>query len=132
MQQVHVEAAGDAVVAPGELLAEVERLVSAGARFTTMVCLDEGLEFEIIYLFQKQTLELVNLRVRIAKDEELPSISGILLGAVLMENEIKEFFGVKIINLVIDFQGRMLLEAESPKTPLLKVKANSKQPGGGQ
>jgi Ni,Fe-hydrogenase III component G len=132
MQQVRVDAVGDAVVAPGELLTEVERLVSADARFTTMVCLDADVEFEIIYLFQKQTLELVNLRVRIAKEEELPSISGILLGAALMENEIKEFFGVKITNLAIDFQCRMLLEADSPQTPLLKVKANSKQPGGGQ
>ncbi|MDP3050122.1 MAG: NADH-quinone oxidoreductase subunit C [Eubacteriales bacterium] len=132
MQQVRVDRGADAFISPGALLKEVELLASEGVRFTTMVCLDVDQEFEIIYLFQRLTLDMVRIRVRISKDEELPSISSILLGAVLMENEIKEFFGVRITNLAIDFQCRMLLSAKSPQTPLLKVRPQSQSLGGGE
>ncbi|MDA8096112.1 MAG: NADH-quinone oxidoreductase subunit C [Desulforudis sp.] len=132
MQQVRVDRGADPVISPDALLKEVELLASEGARFTTMICLDLDPEFEIIYLFQKPTLDVVRLRVRMAKDEELPSISSILLGAVLMENEIREFFGVKIINLAIDFKCRMLLSEKSLQMPLLKVRPKPKLTGGGE
>ncbi len=130
MQQIRVKAAQDKVVAKDELVKEVERLAAEGARFTTMVCLDRHPEFEIIYMFQGADLSLIRFRVHIAKDEEIPSISGVLLAAVLMENEIKEFFGVRFTNLALDFKCRMLLAADSPQTPLLKVKPDSRLEGG--
>lgn len=130
MQRIRVNAAQDKVVSKDELVKEVERLAGEGARFTTMVCLDRDPDFEIIYMFQGEDLSLIKFRVRIAKDEEIPSISGVLLGAVLMENEIMEFFGVKFTNLALDFKCRMLLAADSPQTPLLKVKADSRLGGG--
>ncbi|MBE0466607.1 MAG: NADH-quinone oxidoreductase subunit C [Candidatus Desulforudis sp.] len=126
MQQVPVEADRDTVVGPEELVPAVERLVAAGTRLTTMVCLDVDPEFELIYLFQQSTLELVRLRVRIGKGQAVPSISSVLLGAALIENEIKEFFGVEFTDLALDFQCRMLMAAGSPKTPLLKITAESK------
>lgn len=125
MQQVRVDPAHDIRVGKKDLLREVERLVAEGCRLTTMVCLDRGAHFEVIYLLQKPDLGLARLRVRIGKDEELPSISGILLGAALIENEIKEFFGVNLTNIALDFKCHMLLGKDSPKTPLLKREAAS-------
>lgn len=130
MQPLQVKATEDKLVAKDQLVPEVERLVADGARFTTIVCLDRDPDFEILYVFQAADLSRIQFRVRIGKDEEIPSISGVLLGAVLMENEIKEFFGVKFTDLALDFKCRMLLGADSPKTPLLKVKADSRLEGG--
>lgn len=130
MQPLQVKATEDKLVAKDQLVPEVERLVADGARFTTIVCLDRDPDFEILYVFQAADFSRIQFRVRIGKDEEIPSISGVLLGAVLMENEIKEFFGVKFTDLALDFKCRMLLGADSPKTPLLKVKADSRLEGG--
>ncbi|MDI6709594.1 MAG: NADH-quinone oxidoreductase subunit C [Thermoanaerobacterales bacterium] len=102
-----------------ELLTVAEKLAGEGARLAAATCLDAGDRFEVIYHFQKDH-ETLNVRVMISKDEELPSISGIMLPAALIENEMSEFFGLKIVGKAIDFQGRMLLAEESPQTPLLK------------
>ncbi|MBO8128032.1 MAG: NADH-quinone oxidoreductase subunit C [Peptococcaceae bacterium] len=104
-----------------ELGFRVKELIDDKARFITATCIDEGEFFEVIYHFEKDS-ELVNLRTRINKEEELTSISSIILGAALSENEMKDFFGIKIKDIAIDFKGRMLLSEESPVTPLLKLK----------
>lgn len=130
MLQLRVNPAGDKMVNKDDVVAEVERLVAEGARFTTIVCFDSEPEFELVYVFQNADFSRTQFRVRLGKDEEIPSISGVLLGAVLMENEIKEFFGVKFTNLALDFKCRMLLGKDSPKTPLLKVQPDPRLEGG--
>lgn len=107
------------LISKEELLSVVEKLAGEGARLATATCLDAGDQFEVIYHFQKDH-ETLNVRLVIAKDEELPSISDIILPAALIENEMSEFFGLKIVGKAIDFQGRMLLAEESPQAPLLK------------
>ncbi|MDI6710934.1 MAG: NADH-quinone oxidoreductase subunit C [Bacillota bacterium] len=98
---------------------EARKLLDRGARLANLVCIDDGETFELIYVFQ-EGLDLVDVRVRVAKDEEVPSLSGLQLSAALIENEVKEFFGLNITGLAIDFQCRMLLGAKSPRTPMLK------------
>lgn len=101
------------------LLDSAKELLDRGGRLSNAVCIDEGETFEVIYIFQVE-LELNNLRVRVAKDEELPSLSTLQLSAALIENEMKEFFGLKITDIAIDFKCRMLLGEKSPRTPMLK------------
>lgn len=107
-------------ISKAELKSRVRELVDSAARFIAATCLDLGDTFEVIYHFNDAGNEVVNLRMVVGKDEEVPSISGLVLSAALMENEMREFFGIKIVDIAIDFKNRMLLSEESPRTPLLK------------
>lgn len=107
------------VVSKEDILRVAEELASQGLRLATATCLDQGDHFEVIYHFQ-QGHETENVRVMVGKDEELPSISGAMFSAVLIENEISEFFGLRITGMAIDYHGHMLLGEESPVAPLLR------------
>jgi len=74
---------------------------------------------ELIYHFRKD-LEVINIRLKTSKGEDIPSITPILLGAVLMENEVKDSFGIEFTGLAIDFK-KLLVSVESPPTPLSRV-----------
>lgn len=101
------------------LLPRVRQFADKKARLATITCLDVGGGFELIYHFD-QNLELSHLRLPVGEDEEVPSISGVYLAAFLVENEIKELFGVKITGLAVDYGGRLLLSADGPQTPMRK------------
>jgi NADH:ubiquinone oxidoreductase subunit C len=107
------------ILSIAELPERVEQLLQEDARIAMATCLDLGDQFEVIYHFNKG-LELINLRVRIDRGEELPSISHLTLNAALIENEMREFFGINITDIAIDFKGGMLLAGNSPKAPMLK------------
>jgi NADH:ubiquinone oxidoreductase subunit C len=107
------------VVEKAELIEEVQKLASEKVRLGAATCLDEGDHFEVIYHFEKD-LEMINLRTKVGKGESLPSISNVLLGAVLLENEMREMFGIDIVGMAIDFKNRMLLAKESQLTPLIR------------
>ncbi len=112
-------------ISKAELKSRVRELVDGAARFIAATCLDLGDTFEVIYHFNDVGNEVVNLRMVVGKDEEVPSISDVVLSAALMENEMREFFGIKIVDIAIDFKNRMLLSEESPRTPLLKQQPES-------
>ena len=106
------------------LLQEVQKFADAKARFVTSVCNDMGDELEATYYFNYSPgMEMVALRMVVGKDEEVPSISGIYLCAVLVENEMFEQYGLKVKDMAIDFGGLMLLATDSPELPMLKEKA---------
>ncbi|MEW6725948.1 NADH-quinone oxidoreductase subunit C [Desulforudis sp. 1088] len=109
----------DLTISRDQLTDTAKELLNRGARLINAVCLDEGETFQIIYLFQRE-LDLMSLRVRVAKEEEVPSLSSLQLSAVLIENEMREFFGLKVDGMAIDFKGRMILAEKSPRTPMLK------------
>ena len=52
-------------------------------------------------------MAMLNLRLEVPRDAEVPSITGIYLCAFLVENEIKELFGLNITGIAIDFEGHM-------------------------
>jgi len=111
-------------VAKDELLAEIQKNADEKKRFVVAVCNDLGEQLETTYFFNKTPgMEMNTVRVVVGKDEELPSISGIYITAVLNENEMKELFGLKIKGIAIDYGGHMLLEKDGPQTPMVKVKA---------
>jgi ech hydrogenase subunit D len=97
-------------VAPAGLLAEATRLKNDGYRFVTMssVELDET-NMEILYHFDRD-LALVNLRVPVEKGGTLPSLSGLLFGAFLVENEIRDQYALTFDGLVLDYQGKLYAE----------------------
>jgi ech hydrogenase subunit D len=104
-------------VQPAALVGEVAKLKVQGYRFVTLSCteLDES-SIDILYHFDKD-LELTHLRLTTAKADPVPSISPVYFAALLVENEIQDFFGLKFEGLAVDFQGTLYLEEEALKTP---------------
>ena len=89
-------------------------------RFITATCVDknDGTD-DIIYHFDKN-MEIISIRLNIKKGEELESISKIYFCSSLVENEIKELFGVNIKNIAIDFKGHLLLDDDELISPMSK------------
>jgi len=115
-----------------ELAAEGKKFLDAGGKFVTAVCNDAGDKLEVTYFFsQNRGIELHGLRYKVAKDEEVTSLSNITLATVLIDNEMKELFGLKMQGLAIDYGGHLLLAQDSPVTPLLKTKKKDESKGEG-
>jgi NADPH-dependent glutamate synthase beta subunit-like oxidoreductase len=112
----------EVLVDKAELIPAVQKMLAEKARLGTASCIDLGDKFEIIYHFEPQESPepLKHIRVRIAKEDTLPSISNMYLCAALIENEIQELFNVQISGIVLDFQKRFLRSKESPEAELLK------------
>jgi formate dehydrogenase beta subunit len=112
----------DISITKDELVAEAQKMMDERARLSTASCVDLGDKFEIIYHFEPREYPepLKNIRVKIAKDDTLPSISEIYLCAALIENEIQELFNVQMSGIALDFQKRFLRSKESPEAELLK------------
>jgi ech hydrogenase subunit D len=69
---------------------------------------------EVTYSFEKE-YDFKNLRINIDYDEEIESISVIYPYSFLYENEIKELFGVNIINISLDFNNNLYrITAKAP------------------
>ena len=124
----------DREVTPDVLQEEVKNLFQDGYRLVTATCLDLGESFEIIYHFDKR-LDLLNLRMTVPKEAEIPSISSVYLAAFLIENEIKELFGARIAGVAVDYEGRLLVTDGAVRTPMLKtvqVTSVAASPDGGE
>ena len=97
-------------IAPAGLLAEVAQLKAAGWRLVTLTSVElDATRMEVLYHFDKD-LKLTHLRVAVDKGAALPSISGLLFGAFLVENEIRDQFGLSFEGLALDYQGKLLNE----------------------
>lgn len=103
-----------------QLLGQTQEMRYGNYRFVTATCADnsDG-TFDVIYHFDKD-LELMNYRIKVAKEEEVPSISKIYFCAGLVENEMKELFGLNVTNIVIDYGGHLLLSEGAPDTPMAR------------
>ena len=101
-----------------ELLSTVSVLKYKGYRFVTASCADnrDG-TLDLYYHFDKD-LELKNLALTVRRDEPVPSLTGLYLCAFLVENELKELFGLNIENIAIDYGGRMFLTGDAPESPM--------------
>lgn len=100
------------------LLGFVEDMMYHGYRFITTTCVDNknGTK-DILYHFDKD-LKMKHARITVKNDDEVPSISGIYFCAILVENEMKELFGVNIKNIALDYGGHMLLSDEELDAPM--------------
>ncbi|GAB6126339.1 NADH-quinone oxidoreductase subunit C [Humidesulfovibrio idahonensis] len=109
-----------------KLVAEVTRLKNEGWRLVTFSSVEiDAANMEILYHFDKD-LKLTNLRLSLPKGGTVPSISGVLFGAFLIENEIRDQFGVTFDGLVLDYQGRLLNECTqtSSGSPFCRLLVN--------
>jgi len=96
---------------------EVWALKRDGYRFVTMTCTDEGEAHDVLYHFDK-SYELKHLRLKLPRGTALHSISDVFFAAVLVENEMKDLFGVQVEGMAVDYQGRFLLSEGAPVAPL--------------
>jgi ech hydrogenase subunit D len=108
---------------PDRIISQVRILKDEGFRFVTMSSTDLGDSICVLYHLDKD-LQLVNLKVEVPKGTKIPSICSVYASAVLIENEIKEHFGVDFDGLSLDFQGMLYLDEEVQKTPFCKIGIN--------
>lgn len=102
------------------LLGYVQKMLYNGYRFITTTCVDNGDgTVDLLYHFDKK-MTMKQVKVTIKKEDEIPSISRIYFCAILVENEMKELFGLNINNIAIDYGGHMLLSDEELVSPMSK------------
>jgi len=95
-------------------------LLLRGYRFVTMTVVDVGEAFDIYYHFDLD-YEMTVYKLALPKGTELPSISGICFAAVIVENEIQDLFGIKVVNLAIEYERHFLLAPDAPAAPFCRV-----------
>jgi len=106
------------VISCEQLLMITQKMSYDGYRFITTSCVDNGDEtFDLFYHFDRDS-QLKQYRITVKQTDEVPSISKIFFCAILVENEIKELFGVNITDIAIDYGGHMLLSDGAPSTPM--------------
>lgn len=113
-------------VTPESLVGKVLALKTDGFRFVTMTCTDLGPSFDLLYHFDKN-YELHNLRLPLPKGTPVLSISNIYFAAAIVENEIKDLFGISFEGLAIDYSGHLLLQEDAPETPQAKAMSTTQQ-----
>ena len=102
------------------LLSEVQNMSYDGYRFVTATCVDNGNgTLDVLYHFSRE-YDLRHFRVTVSRGDELPSISKIFFCAVLVENEMKELFGLNVTNIILDYEGHLLLSDGAPEMPMGK------------
>lgn len=107
-------------LSPDRIISQTRILKDEGFRFVTMSSTDLGDSICVLYHLDKD-LQLINLKVEVPKGTRIPSICSVYASAVLIENEIKEHFGVEFDGLPLDFQGMLYLDEEVQKTPFCKI-----------
>jgi len=101
------------------LVGEVMNMKNDGQRLITYSAYDAGDgKIGILYHFDKN-LEVTHLRLETPMDKPIPSVSGVLFAALLVENEIRDQWDVKFDGLVLDFNRTLYLDPEVTQVPLV-------------
>ena len=86
-------------VTQAELQGIVNNLRERGARLITIAGVDTGENIEVLYFFHTGIGQTDNYRIIVPKqggNEEIMSITPLIPGAYIAENELSEMFGVKV------------------------------------
>lgn len=103
-----------------EIVAQAGRMKQDGYRLVTLTAVDlNAHEMDLIYHFDRD-LEMKHFRVSVTKGHKAPSISAVYFGAVLVENEIQDQFGLHFDGLALDYDEGLYLEEEAGRTPFCK------------
>ncbi len=106
-------------ISPDTVGNEVLKMKNDGHRFVTMSCTELDEKYvDILYHFDKD-LEMTHLRMKALKDQPVPSVSGIFFAALLVENEMRDMFGLAFDGLVLDFNRTLYLDEEVTEVPLV-------------
>ena len=110
------------------LLGETAALKMAGYRLVTLTCTaaDEN-HFDLLYHFDRE-LDLKHLRLEIAVETIVPSISPIYFAAFLVENEIQDLFGIRFSGLAINYERTLYGEDKTRVTPFCKYTVATSRP----
>ncbi|MBC15713.1 putative Ech hydrogenase, subunit EchD [Pseudodesulfovibrio profundus] len=101
------------------IVGEVMNLKNDGQRLVTFTTYQEDEnKIGILYHFDKD-LETTHLRLVADMDKPIPSISGVLFAALLVENEIRDQWDVEFDGLVLDFNRSLYLDPEVTQVPLV-------------
>ncbi len=103
-------------VTQAELQGIVNNLKARGARLITIVGVDTGESIEVLYFFHTGVGQSEQYRIIVPKaggNEEIDSITPLIPGAYIAENELCEMFGVRVKGM----PGRFFLH-ESVNAPL--------------
>jgi ech hydrogenase subunit D len=103
-----------------EVITQSRVLKDEGFRFITMSSTDLGDSICVLYHMDKD-LQVRNLKVTVPKGKKIASIASVYYCAFLVENEIKEHFGVDFDGLPLDFQGMLYNDEEVQRTPFCKI-----------
>jgi len=101
-------------IGKNDLVGMVAHLFAEGYRLVQIGCSTLQGGYELNYSFDKD-YRFKNLRMTVAPDEEVPSISAIYPNAFLYENEIHDLFGLLVKDIAIDYGGSLYRTAI--KTP---------------
>jgi len=101
-------------IGKNDLVGRVAQLFAEGYRLVQIGCSTLQSAYELNYSFDKD-YRFKNLRITVAPDEEVPSISVIYPNAFLYENEIHDLFGLVVKDIAIDYRGSLYRTAI--KTP---------------
>ncbi len=92
-------------VTASELFDTVAGLKEQGYRYVQACATKVANGIEILYSFDKDHA-LHNLRLSIADDEEVMSITSIYWPAFIYENEMQDLFGIKFKHMELNYGGR--------------------------
>jgi ech hydrogenase subunit D len=92
-----------------DLLSGVYRFYKEGYRLA-QACVspsgDTEKPYDLIYTFEKDG-KLTNFALGVSSDDEVESVTGVFPYAYLYENEMKELYGIKVLNINLDFGGHL-------------------------
>ncbi|MEG2173640.1 MAG: NADH-quinone oxidoreductase subunit C [Desulfovibrionaceae bacterium] len=108
-------------VTPASLLETVKEIEQGGYRFVTLSQTVKDENTLILYYHFDKDLSMHHLRMEVDKTEKIPSIAGIYLCALLIENETQDQFGVRFDGLPLDYDGKMYLEGEVKRAPFFTM-----------
>jgi ech hydrogenase subunit D len=91
-------------ISVGEVVPKAEQAKRDGHRLVQIGCTKIDDLFEIIYVYDKD-YQLLNYRVTVKQDDEIPSITDMYWGAFVYENEIHDLYGLPVKGINIDFKG---------------------------
>lgn len=94
-------------VAATELIERAKQYKSEGYRLIHMCCTKSATEMDIIYTYEKESYQMINLKLPVAVGDTIPSISGVFLHAFLYENEIHDLYAVNVSGMAVDFNGTL-------------------------
>jgi ech hydrogenase subunit D len=109
-----------------DVVDKVRAMKDMGHRLVAVTSLDIDEETnEILYHFDKD-LKMTHFRLRVGKGKTVPSISGVYFCAFLVENEIRDQYGVCFEGIALDFEGKLYLDEEVQTTPFCKYGVTQK------
>ncbi len=111
-----------------DLIDEVKKIKDGGYRLVTASCVDMGSEFMIYYHFDKDDT-MRHLRITSGKHEEIPSISGVYFAGALVENEMKDLFGINFKDLAVDYGGKFLITGDAGTAPFARNTDQTEEKG---